>query len=199
MIISKRFQLLASICALVLPISSEANLIGDTVSGTMYSFQSALPSFSPNFSSATVGSGTELAGTANDVFGQIWNVAVDVDASSIKISWTAQAPWGGTPNLAGGDGLLAIDLSFVNSIIDGVSLVNYENTGAFSNNTVPYLSNLEFSGHTVQARFSSLMADDSYIFAVHSVPEPSNFSLICLGLAALVIGRRKTVLPFALQ
>lgn len=191
MTISKRFQLFASICVFVVPISSEAGLIGDTVSGSISSYQLAFPSYAPNFSSATVGSGTELAGTAIDVFGQTWNVAVDVDVSSIKISWTAQAPWGGTPNLGGADGLLAIDLFFVDSIIDGLSLVNYENTGAFSTDTVPYLSNLGFSGHAVQARFSILRADDSYTFAVHSVPEPATFPLICLGFAALVIGHRK--------
>lgn len=178
-----------------------ATLVGDAVSGSLTTLETITTPFA---SPAVVGAGPEFHGVVTDQAGQVWDIVVDISASSFTVAFTeAGIVLGpGNGNLFGA-GLLEISLSDLDwvgmpSFISGVVNSDYSCSSPGISCTAvdegPFVSALAFTPDSVSMIFDAMRHGDSYTFdvAVQQVAEPAVVGLLSLALVglALLVQRR---------
>jgi hypothetical protein len=125
-----------------------------------------------------------------DVFGQVWDVNVQVLSNHVIIDWTG--PEYG--NIASGPNLLAIDLSgFTNGPILGLASYSCAPAGSFACGAFgpgPSISGLTSTQTAFDVSFNILRSGETYVFA--NVPEPATWVMMLAGFAGLgFVGYRR--------
>ena len=172
--------------------SANANLIGDSVQGFLADEGGGVvaPQFNPT---AIVGAGVEFNGTWSYApLNQIWNVAVDLDASSFTVFFN-DVGTGSTHDISGFTflGLALSDLDLGGPII-GVSVVSSDAA----------VHSIGFTEHGITVQWNEFMFRDannsplssgSSTFGILTapVPEPSSIAMLGLGLLVVSAVRRR--------
>lgn len=181
-----------SLSSAFVPASASAGLLGDSATAVLNNPSGAFSSLNNFTSPQTVGAGSEFTGQGTDVFGQIWDITLDVADNAFTVSWTEQTragePNGG--NISCGSNCLGLDLSFASSILPSVAFNAFSSSGNYSPLTPSYVA-LSLTGpNSLHVEFSRMDSTDSYTFST-SVPEPATLALMGLGLAGLSAARRR--------
>ena len=181
--------------------SAYATLIGDTVAGSLSSTEAVTTQFA---SPATVGAGTEFSGVITDSFGQVFDIEVDVSASSFTVAFTeAGVVLGpGNGNIFGTDllqiGLADLDFGTPGIIIGLINSAYSCSSPGISCTPVaegPLISALAFTPDSVAVTIDAMRHGELYTFDIITAqaPEPASWSLLGLGLlTALVMRGRRT-------
>ena len=172
--------------------SANATLIGDSVKGFLEDEGGGVvnPQFNP---SAIVGAGVEFNGTWSYApLKQVWNVAVDLDASSFTVFFN-DIGTGLTHDIAGFTflGLNLSDLDLDGPII-GVSVLSSDAA----------VQSIGFTDHGITVQWNGFMFRDannnplssgSSTFGILTapVPEPSSFAMLGLGLLVVLMARKR--------
>ena len=171
--------------------SANASLIGDSVKGFLEDEGGGVvaPQFNP---SAIVGTGVEFNGTWSYApLKQIWNVAVDLDASSFTVFFNDVGT--GSHDISGFTflGLALSDLNLDGPII-GVSVLASDAA----------VQSIGFTDHGITVQWNAFMFRDANNNPVSSgsstfgiltapVPEPSSFGMLALGLLVVSLARKR--------
>ena len=172
--------------------SANATLIGDTVQGFLSDQGGGVvdPQFNP---SAIVGPGVEFNGTWSYApLKQIWNVAVDLDASTFTVFFN-DVGTGPTHDISGFTflGLALSDLDLEGPII-GVTVLSSDAA----------VQSIGFTDHGITVQWNAFMFRDangnplssgSSTFGILTapVPEPSSFAMLGLGLLVVSMARKR--------
>jgi len=184
---------------LFVPLAAGATLIGDSVDGSMASpsGQNVTTQFA---SPAVVGVGTEFTGVITDAFSQVWDIAVDIDASSFTVAFSERTRGGDGAIASFPDPVLDITLSDLDWIGMPGTIIQVTNSAyscvsaGFSCDfdAGPRIAALGFTADSIDVEFSHLRDGDSYTFDI-VVPEPSTFAMVSFGLAGIAALRRRSV------
>lgn len=172
--------------------SAQAGLLGDTVGAKLQDIAGGVvaPQFSPT---AVVGAGVEFTGTWTYApLNQVWNVALDIGASSFTITFT-DVGINASHDISGFTfmGLVLSDLD-PGGIITGVSLLSGQ----------AGVQSVGFSDHGITVQWNIFQfrnADGNPInsgsstfgFQTAPVPEPAPAGLLALGLLTLAVVRKR--------
>ena len=172
--------------------SANATLIGDTVQGFLSDQGGGVvdPQFNP---SAIVGAGVEFNGVWSYApLKQIWNVAVDLDASSFTVFFN-DVGTGPTHDISGFTflGLALRDLDLEGPII-GVTVLSSDAA----------VQSIGFTDHGITVQWNAFIFRDannnplssgSSTFGILTapVPEPSSFAMLGLGLLVVSMARKR--------
>jgi hypothetical protein len=162
--------------ALLLPVTTLAGLNGQGVNATMTLAPQAFQGFTQFSSPAIVGPGVEFSGLATDVFGQVWDIHLDLSDSSFMVSWTER-----TRGQAGNISyqlpppMLQLDLATSQPVLSTVAFSNHTSTNFPAPGSS--LTSLNNTDSSVRLAFNAMYTGETYIFNVTTVPEPSSFLL----------------------
>ena len=181
------------IAGLIAAGSANASLIGDSVQGFIQDSVGAgvvTTQFTPT---ATVGAGIEFNGTWSYApLAQVWNVAVDLDASSFTVFFN-NVGTGSTHDITGFTflGLALSDLDLGSNII-GVSVLSsnaaVQSIGFTNRGITVQWNEFKFrdaSNNPLSSGYSSFQ------ILTAPVPEPSSFALLGLGLLTIAVMRKR--------
>jgi hypothetical protein len=197
------FLLRAAIVCTVLmlrPLSASAApiLLGDSVQATLNTPGTIVTQFT---SPAVVGSGVEFTGAVRDPgkTGTLWNVTVDISATSFTIGFTS------FPDafIASFGPLLTLSLSGLDftpaGLVTGVTRTGYSCAapGVVCDNGAPADANLSFTDHSLSVDFFAFRHGETYTFDIAAsepvaptpVPEPTSLALLGSGFATFIAGR----------
>jgi hypothetical protein len=160
---------------------------GQSISGVLGSNQT--PGVTAQFISPITAPGN-FSGVMNDVFGQTWDVSVDVLANSVVIGWTS----GVDANIESSGNPITIDLSgYANGPILGLTSYSCLPAGSFACGAFgpgPSISGLSSTSSSFDVSFNTLRQGETYVFGL-AVPEPASWALMLVGFAGLGIGLRR--------
>jgi hypothetical protein len=175
-------------------------LIGDSVDAGLFSAGTVVTQLT---SPAVVGSGVEFTGVVQEPgsYGSLWDVWVDIGASSFSIGWKSRGPTMsiGAPFTVIGLTLVGLDFTPA-AIITGVTRTGYSCTPAsfVCNGAVPIDPVLNFTEHAINLDFSRIRSSEVYTFDIATtestptpVPEPGSLALLGTGFATFIAGRRR--------
>ena len=181
--------------------SAHATLIGDPITGSLSTTETVTTQFA---SPATVGAGTEFSGVITDGFGQVFDIEIDVGASSFTVAVTEAGVYlgPGNGNLFG-EGLWQIglvDLDFgppriITGLINSAYSCSSPGISCTAVDEGPFVNALAFTPDSVSITIDALRHGDLYTFDIITAqaPEPESWKLLGLGLlAAFVMKRRRT-------
>ena len=173
--------------------SANATLIGDSVQGFL-SDQSGIGVVSNQFNPiAIVGPGVEFNGTwSYGPLKQIWNVAVDLDASSFTVFFN-DVGTGSTHDISGFTflGLALSDLDLDGPII-GVTVLSSDAAVQSIGHTDHGIT-VQWNGFMFRDANGNPLSSGSSKFGILTapVPEPSSFAMLGLGLLVVSMARKR--------
>ena len=186
-----RFVLLASLLAAG---AANASLIGDSV-GAILVDQSGGVVAPPFVPTAIVGAGVEFTGTWSYApLNQIWNVALDIDASTFTISFN-EVGINSSSDISGftffGVGLS--DLDFGSNII-GVTVLASDGAAVQSIGFTPRGVTVQWDSLLFRDASGNPLRGGSSTFSIQTaaVPEPATGALAALGLLGMALLRKRT-------
>lgn len=190
---------LALLAILLSPFAANADLIGDTVNGSLGSDFGNLVT-TPFDPTAVVGGGVEFTGVITDVFGQIWSIDLDIGASSFSVA-ISESTRDGDGNISDGPNLMDISIWNLDwlpgpGFITDVVLSSYSCASAgFSCETFgggPDISVLDFGADFINFSANVMRDGELYEFDITAtVPEPGTLALLGIGLLGMGAARRK--------
>lgn len=184
-----RLVLLASLLAAG---AANAGLVGDSVGARLVDFVGGVvaPQFAPT---AIVGAGVEFNGTWSYApLGQIWNVALDMDASTFTISFN-DVGLNSSSDLCCATffGLQLSDLDFGSNII-GMTELASDGAAVQSIGFTPRGVTVQWNVFQFRDASGNPLAGGSSTFAIQTaVPEPATGALAALGLLAMALLRKR--------
>ena len=185
-----RFVLLASLLAAG---AANASLVGDSVGARLQDFVGGVvaPQFAPT---AIVGAGVEFNGTWSYApLNQIWNVALDIDASSFTISFN-DVGINSSSDISGPTffGLQLSDLDFGSDII-GVTVLSSNGAAVQSIGFTPRGVTVQWNAFQFRDASGNPLRGGSSTFSIQSaaVPEPATGALAALGLLGMALLRKR--------
>jgi hypothetical protein len=179
--IMKLFHAIAASSVLVLATvgAHAASFIGQSIDGVLSSNQT--PGVTTQFTSPIVAPGT-FDGVMQDVFGQVWDVNVQVLSNEVIIDWTGT----GYGNIGSGPDLLAVDLSgYTSGPILKLESYSCTPTGFPCDSFAPSgpsISGLTSTPTSFDVSFDIIRSGETYVFGV---PEPATWAMMGLGFAGL--------------
>jgi hypothetical protein len=185
------------------PLTADAApvLVGDSVEAGLFSAGLVV---TPLTSPAVVSSGVEFTGVVQEPGsnGGLWDVWVDIGASSFSIGWTSR---GSTASIIAPFTLIGLTLGGLDftpaATITGVTRTDYSCTpaGSFACGTGgvgPIDPVLFFTEHVISLDFTAIRTGEVYTFDIATtestatpVPEPGSLALLGAGLATFIGGR----------
>lgn len=185
-----RLVLLASLLAAG---AANASLVGDSVGARLVDFVGGVvaPQFAPT---AIVGAGVEFNGTWSYApLDQIWNVALDLGASTFTISFN-DVGLNSSSDISGASflGLQLTDLDFGSDII-GVTVLASDGAAVQSIGFSPRGVTVNWNVFQFRDASGNPLAGGSSTFSIQTavVPEPASGALAAVGLLALAVLRQR--------
>ncbi len=169
-----------AVTALLAAGAHAATFTGQTVDGVLGSNQT--PGVISQFTSPIVAPGT-FTGVMQDVFGQTWDISVDVLSQGVVVNWTGY----GNGNVES-TGVLTIDLSgYIDAPVLGLTSYSCEPSGAFPCDLSggPSIGSLSSTSSSFDVSFNALFSGETYTFGLAGVPEPATWALMLVGVAGL--------------
>ena len=178
----KLHRLLAAtaVAALMAAGAHAASFTGQTIDGVLGTDQT--PGVISQFTSPIVAPGT-FNGVMQDVFGQTWDITVDVLPTSVVVDWTGDGN-GNVESL----GVLTIDLSgYTNGPVLGLTSYSCTPSGVFPCDISggPSIGSLSSTSSSFDVSFNGLYSGETYTFGLGGVPEPASWALMLVGVAGL--------------